>query len=311
MLVRVSAFEMAISSDMYDLRSFVGELTARSGQEYKGKIFYFDASSFDDFCVGVIITVKDQSKFCKLKSQADGSAKISVSNLEEAEKIMDFNFFAINLENGVGVYQGYHQAPALKTLSNRFKSVAKELRDNYVADGEAALHQSGRHTAAAVRRLKREARIRVGANPIISTQDLERRLAAYRKIKGLEYTYTVLVPRVAHATPLSDKVKKKRETLFFTNPNLVTQLAHEISLAIQDFAIRNGRVIVEDEDEDVKSVKIFEMPEVLWEEEYDVVVTKIDDIDPGDFAANKYLNEIMALFDKQEYAAMLRAAFDE
>lgn len=152
MLVRISAFDMDIVSSLYDLRSFVGGLTARSGQEYKGKIFYFDAESFEDFCVGVIITVKDQSKFCKLQSQADGGAKISVSNLEEAEKIMDFNFFAINLENGVGVYQGYHQAPALKTLSNRFKSVAKELRDAYVAEGEAALHQSGKHTGAAVKR---------------------------------------------------------------------------------------------------------------------------------------------------------------
>ncbi len=311
MLVRVSAFDMDIASDLYDLESFVGELTARSGQDYKGKMFYFDADSFEGFCVGVIITVKDQSKFCKLQSQADGSAKISVSNLDEAEKIMDFNFFAINLENGVGVYQGYHQAPALKTLSNRFKSVAKELRDRHVTEGEAALHQTGRHTAAAVRRLKREAKIRVGANPIISTQDLERRLAAFRKIKGLEYTYTVLSPVVAHATPLSDKVKKKRETLFFTNPDLVTQLAQEITSAVRDFAIRHGRVIVEDEDEDVKSIKIFEMPEVLWEEEYDVVVTKIDDIDPGDFSANRYLNEIMALFDKQEYAAMLRAVIND
>ncbi|HHG4758709.1 TPA: hypothetical protein ACSQFI_006299, partial [Pseudomonas aeruginosa] len=55
-------------------------------------------------------------------------------------------------------------------------------------------------------------------------------------------------------------------------------------------------------------VKMFDIPEVLWEADYDTVVAMINNIDPADFANNTFLQDIVALFDHQDFSPILRAA---
>ncbi|HHW2880211.1 TPA: hypothetical protein ACUUBK_006624 [Pseudomonas aeruginosa] len=55
-------------------------------------------------------------------------------------------------------------------------------------------------------------------------------------------------------------------------------------------------------------MKMFDIPEVLWEADYDTVVAMINNIDPADFANNTFLQDIVALFDHQDFSPILRAA---
>jgi hypothetical protein len=97
------------------------------------------------------------------------------------------------------------------------------------------------------------------------------------------------------------------ETLLFTNPNIVDSLAREISAAVRQFGINRGNVIVEDDEGVTRHIKIMDMPEVLWEQEYETVVALIDDINPNDFANNDYLKSLVDLFDHADYIHLLRA----
>lgn len=312
MLVRVSGFEISLNSQRYTIDTFASELTARSGQEIDNRTYYFDTTSYPGFCVGVIITVKDQSKYCKLEKQEDGKTKIVVNNLKDSEKIMDFNFFAIQLSNGVGVYQHYHQSAALSALERKMKLVAKELERDLVAIEEEkyGLGFENLRPKRKVRDLKKECKVSVSLSQIVTQAGLEKILEAYKKIKALDYVLTVLEPKVRHATPISDKVRKKREVLYFSNPELVGELAQDISSAIRQYKIKNGRVIVEDEQGLTKPIRISDMPEYLWEQEYDEVVETIDNIDPGDFGGNLYLQKLVKLFEWKQHEHILQVEFE-
>lgn len=312
MFVKVSAFEVTLDAPRFNIVQFASELTARSGQELDHRQFYFDTNSYPGFCVGVIITVKDQNKFCKLEQQQDGRTKIIVSNLEDTEKIMDFNFFVIQLSNGVGVYQHYHQSAALSALQRKMKDVAKTLNSELLL-GEEARHGPGLEKLRPKKKiaaLKRECKVRVSLSPMFTQAGLEELLKEYKRIKALDYVVTVLNADARHATPMGGRVRKKREILYFSNPEMVAELAQEIDAAIKKHKIDNGRVIVQDKDGDTKPIKIMDMPEYLWEQDYDVVVETINDIDPGDFGGNKYLQQLVKLFEWKQYEHILQAEFE-
>ncbi|MFV9494929.1 hypothetical protein ACNUI5_25615 [Pseudomonas aeruginosa] len=90
--------------------------------------------------------------------------------------------------------------------------------------------------------------------------------------------------------------------------SLVAILSAEIAAAIEEFPFAKGKVFVEDAQGKNEIVKMFDIPEVLWEADYDTVVAMINNIDPADFANNTFLQDIVALFDHQDFSPILRAA---
>ncbi|MCC4261078.1 hypothetical protein LL270_10470 [Pseudomonas aestusnigri] len=260
MQVRVSAFEMSLEADRFTRAEFIDELVARSGQPVENREFYFDKTSYPGFCVGVIITIKDQSKFCKLQSEG-GKKKIVVNNLKASEKIMEFNFFVLNMENGVGVYQHYHQSAALSALSYRMKCIGDELTANELAS-EAVVNgpDFNKLSKAAAKKLKKACKVRVSLSQVVTQAGLQKILESYKKIKALDYVLTTFTPAVRHGTPLSGRVHKKREILYFSHPKMVQALSEEITQAIAQYKIEKGRVIVQDADGSDKSIRIVDMP---------------------------------------------------
>lgn len=310
MKVQVSAFDVELESKEIDLATLVKNLGDMNGlQQEERRQYYFDEVSFPGFCVGVVITVKDQKSFCTLDETEDGVSVIRVNGLKEGDSIMDFNFFVINMNNGIGVYQHYHQSAALSSLEKRFKFGLKDLYESRVSE-EIAIEEARKGNSiskAAERRINKKYRSNVKVRTLVSRETLENILTRYSKVKGMEYSYTALTPVVRHATPLGQRVVKKKESIVFSNPGIVATLSREISQAITDFSIDKGRVFVEDAQGLRDVVKIFDMPERLWEMDYDDVVAMIDNINVSDFAENKFLQSMVVIFDQKEYAHILRA----
>lgn len=310
MLVKVSAFDVDLTSQILDLQSVAALAVGVTGIEIENeRIFYFDTAAFTGFCVGVIITVKDQKSFCTLDIGGAGGAVIKVNNLDEHNQIMDFNFFVLNLENGIGVYQHYHQSAPLSSLERLLKIQVRLEKERRIADAVVAeeARQGKELSAYQAGKIQRQHKSYLKVGIVVRPETLKSQLEEYQKIKGMEYTYTVLTPSILDATPLSNRIKKKKETLIFTNPNIVASLSREISDAVRQFGITRGKVIVEDEEGVTRYIKIMDMPEVLWEQEYETVVAMIDDINPHDFANNEYLKSLVALFDHADYTHILRA----
>lgn len=309
MLVRVSAFDVDIESKTIDLGSLTDSLCSINGIQDGNREYYFDCESFPGFCAGVIITIKDQKNYCTLKTDEHGEHIIQVNGLEENNTIMDFNFFAINLENGIGVYQHYHHSAAISSLDKRFKVGLKDLKEQLIAAEIAAATQANNGNISKNRETKIRARhkSKVQVRTLVSKQGLAELLVHYAKIKGMEYHYSALTPDVRHATPLGNRVQKKKETITFSNPNIVDALSREIVQAIGAFDIGKGRVFVEQADGTDDIIKIFDMPEELWERDYDEVVQLINNINISNFIDNQFLHTLIALFDDDRYKNILRA----
>lgn len=313
MLVKISAFELTIDSSEINLQSLAYRLVEYSGQQFDERVYYFDRTSYDGFCVGVVITVKDQKSFCTLDVGTDGKKIIRVQNLDEHNQIMDFNFFAINLQNGIGVYQHYHQSAALSSVEEKIKHEARSLKEQLINNAiHAARQEKNRDlTAGEEKKISRKHKCILKISPIVSKENLRNVLREFSKIKGMEYNYTTLLPVVRDATPLGNRVAKKKETVVFSNQSFVETLSNEIVAALRTFQIGKGRVFVEDAEGRSKAIQMFDMPEVLWEEDYDEVVGRIRDIDPGEFNQNQYLREIVALFQDERYNHILMAELQD
>lgn len=309
MQVKVSAFSIEIDSTVIDVSRLADHLVMQSGQEFEAnKYFYFDNDSFPGFCVGVVITVKDQRSYCTLDVGANGSTLIRVNGLDENNQIMDFNFFAFNIESGVGLYQHYHQSAALSCLERKLKHETKLCKASLIEFCEAEevdrLGRALKKRESTLIHRRHKAITRV--SPIVSQDGLRAVLREYQKIKRMEYSYATLSASVREATPLGRRVSKKTEVITFANSSIVDTLSREIVSAVRGNDFSRGRVFVEDADGIEKSIKIFDMPEVLWEENYDNVVAMIDNIDPGDFGGNEYLASIVGLFDEDDYSHILQ-----
>ena len=72
------------------------ESNSQEKEIYEHKRQIFINSSDNIFYHGLIITIKDQKKFCELKSDDNENFKIQVKDIDELSKIMDFNFFIVN-----------------------------------------------------------------------------------------------------------------------------------------------------------------------------------------------------------------------
>lgn len=309
MLVRVSAFDVELESEVINLEALVDNLVDMNGVQEGSREYYFDVQSFPGFCVGVVITIKDQKSYCTLGADGEGGHVIKVNGLEEGNSIMDFNFFVLNLDNGIGVYQHYHQSASISSLGKKFKDGLSDLKESLI-DAEIARQSQAKRgdiSKHAKAKIRSGHKSKVQINTIVSRSTLAQLLGQYNKIKGMEYTYTTLSPVILHATPLADRVQRKKESITFENPSIVRTLSREIAAAVVDFNIAKGRVFVEDADGVSNVVKIFDMPETLWERDYDDVVQMIDNINVSDFQANDFLRAMVELFNHPEHGRILRA----
>lgn len=312
MLVRVSAFEVDLQSNTIGLNDLTGNLCAINGLQDGNREYYFDCESFPGFCSGVIITIKDQKNYCTLTTDEHGAHIIQVNGLEENNSIMDFNFFAINLENGIGVYQHYHQSAAISSLDRRVKSGLKDLKEQLIAAEIAATTQAngGRLSKYREGKIRSRYKSKVQVRTLVSKQGLAELLAHYAKIKGMEYHYSALTPAIRFATPLGDFVQKKKESITFANPNIVNTLSRGIVEAVNAFDIDKGSIFVEQEDGTDDIIKIFDMPEELWEKDYDEVVQLINNINVSNFKENQFLHTLIGLFDDPRHINTLRAEIE-
>lgn len=79
---------------------------------------------------GVILTVKDLRKFCKLVKNKQ-EVNLEIHKLQRNEQVADFNFFTIDSQSGYGMYQHYHHSCSLNMFNlinaKRYDEQRREL----------------------------------------------------------------------------------------------------------------------------------------------------------------------------------------
>ena len=312
MLVRSYGFSVSAGNAEISLQKLLDSLVGTSGQPDQSlsneRRIFIDTTTSPDFALGLVVTVKDQKTFCELVNNK-GNFVISVTGLKGTNKLMEFNFFVINKTNGLGIYQHYFQSCSPGTfgtyLRTRYRKLTDDSRDAVIDTLKAkGQHNDSREKAVRSKHAK-------GLNFAILVQQasLESILKKFKDIKGFEYQFATLEPELVKGAPIADYVNRLTQKVSF-KPNIeVDVLAKAIQATVDMLKPKSGHVSVIDdiEGEDVPmSVRIAEIPEHFGEQEYDVVATKLNNLDTSKFASHKVVDELVTACS-QTYKHMFMA----
>lgn len=312
MKVRLYGFEIEATGHSVSVDSLLSQFENNSGVPDTSKSIerriYVNGKSNSDYYVGLVVTVKDQKKFCKLEND-HGHIKITVENLRGNNKLMEFNFFAINKSNGIGIYQHYYQSCGVNVFGSYLNKAHNEIRDSLI-DEEIFAHKSsnnGNISNKALKAIKRKHGGILRFSPLVRKDSLSKILEEYKAIKAFEFEYSTLVPDIKQGMPLSKFVKKKREKVTFSSIWSLSELTQGIVDTIKQIKPKSGRVhVVNSFDEDT-TLKIFDIPDNFGEEEYDDVAQKLHNLDVFDFASHIIIDELIETCQSDEYNHIFEA----
>ena len=149
MKVRLFGFSLKAGNSKATLAQLYDHLETNSGQpdntRPSERRIYFSRDASADYAHGLVVTVKDQKAFCKFVKEK-GTFKISVETLVGEDKLMEFNFFVINKNNGLGIYQQYFHSCSLGVFGGYLKEDYRQISDHSASKMVSDLHRNGKHT---------------------------------------------------------------------------------------------------------------------------------------------------------------------
>ncbi|SFX77447.1 hypothetical protein [Marinospirillum alkaliphilum] len=309
--VKYLGFSLEASSSVITVKDLMAEICKSSGESsnlkpIERKIYLNDDD--DKYYKGLIITIKDQKKFCKLISSEDGF-KIKVENLKGENKLMDFNFFVVNKENNIGLYQHYFQSCSLMVFGEYLKHSYRMIRDGRISKEieKIKILNQGVVDYSEEKRVRKKYKSKLDFHALYRKEDIEVILKEFKKVKAFEYEYAYLTPEIIAATPLSSYVTKKKEKVIFSRGYSSATLATAISSALNRFSPKRGKVFVEDAEGIDSAIQIFNMPDCFGQEDYDDVANKLNSLDVNEFQDAEYINELIDICESEDYEHIFKS----
>lgn len=302
MIVRSYGFSLEAGHGYVSIADVFKYMADHNGQPDTSKSserrFYIDDQSDAEFVRGLVVTVKDQKAFCKLVKDDDGGFVITVENLEGENKLMEFNFFVVNKNNGLGIYQHYFHSCSTFTfgdyLKKRYFTLSHSLATKELDAAKAA--NADNLTAKKERDIRAKYRKNMSFSVLVHDENLEDVLAKFQQIKSFEYEFSAVVPDMVKGIPIGPFVKRMKEKVIFKTDTAVHVLAKAIQGTVNALKPKSGRISVVDniDDEDVAlSVKIADIPEHFGEQDYDAVAAKLDQLDIKTFSQHQVVVELI------------------
>lgn len=269
-----------------------------NGKEDKSKEivrrFYVDTTSDPKFILGLVVTVKDQRRFLELVANS-ANFKIRVNNLRGANKLMEFNFFVINKENGLGVYQYYHGSCSPQTfgsyLVTRYRALSNLSRDGAIAE----LHKQNKHTAKAEKSIKSTHRFGLDFSLLVRPEDIKTILSNYKEIKSFSYEFLSLEAAISFGSPLKGLAKKITEKVIFDPQIQKNRIAQGIDSMMSTIKANTARVQVIDDEDQPLSIKLLKIPDNFGEQDFDILAEELDELDVTVFKDHDLLVKLRAV----------------
>lgn len=299
MLVRFVGFDLT-PADSYPLDDFMRDLAARpiswSEDNGPGRFLFIDDQTDDNYYLGLVVTVKDQRRFCQLQENGTDALEIVVNEPDQTKRLMEFNFFVVNRVTNIGLYQHYHQSCSLregmKVLGQLYRTYLQGYRDVYVT--KLVDEGASQHRAESVARNHYKGSLKY--TQLISPADLETMLDELSNISSLELEYSTLRVDQTAYTQLSDFAKKETHKVVFnrqigTGKRLVDAIMSSINSTKPD----SGRVTGTDESGWERIIRIDSNPYTFGEFDFDEVAANIHQLNIRQFGNSWVVNQLLGI----------------
>jgi hypothetical protein len=259
----------------------------------------------EHFIKGLVVTIKDQQKFCKL---AQDGLEIEVENLVGDDKLLEFNFFVLNKSNNIGLYQYYHQSCGLSRFINLFK---RQYRAVSNSNAETQIEIEKARAGSITKRKEKGIRANyydwLHMTQLIKQEDIEEILNQCAVIKSLTYDYTYVTDSRTAASPLNRYVDKKTLSLNFKRTQSLTDISRSLTQYFDGENITKGRVNVEDHDGNSFGISISNIPDCFGVDDYDRLVNRINGLNINRFFENQFFDILIDKYSDQDYQRILDA----
>lgn len=247
-----------------------------------GRFLFVDTQSDREYYLGLIVTVKNQKTFCELRA-AGGSFKVKVNKLDHNSNIMEFNFFIINKESGVGLYQHYHHSCSIGQGMNLIKKRFNCIKANKIDARRDELIASGKAKGKAEKEARKQFKGCFKWQILVRKDKLSSVLKELDRIKALEVDLAYLEPESKEFRQLSGYVRKQRKKFLFEKKIPASSLIEPIVSVVNNSNADSGRVFGVDEDGLDRIIRLQNNPDNFGEYDYDEVAVHINNLDVSNF----------------------------
>lgn len=304
MFVRLLGFKFNVNNKLLSLDSHINYLTTKSNEPFDlnghKRHVYIKNIPDSKYYLGLLITIKDQKKFCELVEQ-HGKVVVKVNDLNDGSSLMDFNFFVINKKTGIGLYQYYHQSCSVNSFGYLINQRYQELIDSTIK------HIKSTDKSKNEQSLRKKYRGRLIWEVLVKKENLKDLLDELTKIKSLECNFATLTVKEDEFAPLSGHVKKLKTKISFFNDSSPSYLAEAIAKIINKEKIEEGRIVGEDFEGIERILRIANNPDNFGEYNYDDIAAKINLLDVSKFEESWVIKELLSKCDnnKETFEAKL------
>jgi hypothetical protein len=308
MKVRILGFSIDPTDkpSLDDLMSYIEATpidTNKENENRGGRLVFVNSNAHDDYHVGLVITAKDAKTYCQLKKDATGAMKLVVSDLDPDASLMEFNFFVIKKDNGIGLYQHYHQSCSMngmmKLLQKQFNIIVKQKVD------EAKKHYNeteGLSKKKATTKANKDYQDRFKWQMLVSEEKLKKILTDMKRIKALELNFAALEVEEPLYRNIKDDVVKNTQRFLFSQQAKFRDLLRNVVNCVNNSDAESGRVIAIDTHDNEQIFDISKNLDVFGSYEFDDVSKKINALKVDKFATSWMIKELINICnERSEY----------
>ncbi|MGM0825370.1 MAG: hypothetical protein ACQEUY_11675 [Pseudomonadota bacterium] len=307
--MKVKYVGIKLNSDCPNINSenFYEELERISGVIVESpsseRHFYFDNTTREGFLLGLVVTLKDQRRFCKARMDG-GELTLKTEDLIGEDKLVDFNFFAIRKDTKKGIYQYYHNSCSANTFGDVCKKIFYEKKQSLILDeylqlapGEAPFNNLKQHEKA-----KQKYAGRPKFAILIDSREVDQIIRSYRKVKELDVTFEAVespTDAAIAARQLSDSVSLKYRIGVTEDVDNIAQAARQLC---NTFGFLRGKAVAEDEFGEERIVNLIKCPHDFGQEDFDDLAYRVDELKASEFVENDILDDLIGILEKPENA---------
>lgn len=297
------------SGDGISLNDFMDNLSSKNGKEFDfngyKRFCYVQDLENEKYIAGLFLTIKDQKKFCELKNNK-GNLQVKVNTLDANSNLIDFNFFIINNENGLCLYQHYHNSCSANQFGLFLRQRYKEYQELMCKNAKKSKESITKKQEALINKRYKKS---LTWELMVRAEKIDELLEELDTIRAFEIDFFSLQADEPVFTPMTNLVSKERRSFSFIKKTQASVLTPTIKDIISKFDIRNGRIFGKDIDGIEKIIKISENPDNFGEYEYDELAEKLQSLDMNNFYKNWVVTEL--LNKAQEFKYIFEASIKD
>lgn len=296
MQVRFLGFRFTTDAPTLTLQTFANYVQSNHGVGFESgahKRLLFINSTFDkNYYVGLFVTVKDQKTFCELVSKG-GKLVVKVNELDKQSDLMDFNFFVINKNNGLCLYQYYHQSCSLSSFGFYNSKRFTEHRNTEI-DGQLAEIGKLNLTPAKERIIRGKFKGQLKWEILVRKEKLKTLIEELDQVNSFEYSFLTLTTEEPEFKPISNFLRKKSTKIAFTKGSPVEKLAEFVSNFLSSRNIETGKVTGVDTDGITRVLRVTDNPDNFGDYGYDDIAPRINSMDIDKFENSWIIKELLS-----------------